>query len=174
MKRMQDLVGEGFQQRYHDRLEERDLKVYSEPTSVPMKVLKNLLDASPVAKGRLDDFTYLERQYVYFHYDMFSGSLSWGWTPDYEQQIKETLDAVKEEHGEKELIVARWAVWDRVCGLLCLDALLKSIYQCADCVSGITGYEGIYNYQWSDESIKWLRDNPPIERNPGRKLVKLQ
>ncbi len=107
MKRMQDLVDAEFHQKYPDRPEEEDLKVYSEPTSEPMKALKELLDASPVAKGRLDDFTYLERQYVYFHYDMFSGSHSWGWTSDYEQQIKDTLDTVKEEHGGKELMVVR-------------------------------------------------------------------
>ncbi|PBK62104.1 hypothetical protein ARMSODRAFT_1089269 [Armillaria solidipes] len=158
MKRMQDLVNEGFHQKYPDRPEEKDIKVYSEPTSESMKVLKELLDTSPVAKGRLDDFTDAERQYVYFHQDMFSGSQSWGWTSDYEQKIKDTLDVVKEEHGEKELTVARWAVRDR----------------CAECISGITVYDGVHSYQWSDESIKWLRDNPPIERNPGRKLVKLQ
>ncbi len=152
----------------------QEMTAYSEPTSEPMKALKKLLDASPVAKGRLDEFTDAEREYVYFHHDIFSGSQSWGWTSDYEQQIKDTLDAVKEEQGEKESMVARWAVRDKVCGLLCLDALLKAVYQCADCVSGITGYEGAYSYQWSDEPMKWLRDNPPIEQNPGRKLVKLQ
>ncbi|SJL17101.1 uncharacterized protein ARMOST_20643 [Armillaria ostoyae] len=125
--------------KYPDRPEEEDLKVYSEPTSESMKAPKKLLDASPVAKGRFD-FTDDEQQYVYFHHDMFSGSQSW------------------EEHGQNELMVARWAVRDR----------------CDECVAGITGYEGAYSYQWSDESIKWLRDNPPIERNPGRKLVKLQ
>ncbi|PBK96201.1 hypothetical protein ARMGADRAFT_1077706 [Armillaria gallica] len=62
--------------------------------SVRMKVLKNLLDASPVAKGRLDDFMGAGREYVYFHHDMFSGSQSWGWTSDYEQQIKDTLDVI--------------------------------------------------------------------------------
>ncbi|PBK96191.1 hypothetical protein ARMGADRAFT_1142945 [Armillaria gallica] len=153
MKRIQDLVDAGFHQKYPDRPEEKEMTVYSEPTSEPMKALKKLLDASPVAKGRLDDFTYAERQYVYFHHDMFSGSQSWGSTSDYEQRINDTLDAVKEEHVEEELM---------------------AVYQCADCVSGITGYEGAYSYQWSDESIKWLRDNPSIERNPGRKLVKLQ
>ncbi|PBK96212.1 hypothetical protein ARMGADRAFT_1077717 [Armillaria gallica] len=140
MKRIQDLVDARFHQKYPDRPEEKDTRVYSEPKSESMKALKELLDASPVAKGRLDDFTDAEKEYVYFHHDMFSGSQSW------------------EEHVEKELMVARWAVRDR----------------CADCVSGITGYEGVYNYQWSDESMKWLRDNPPIERNLRRKLVKVQ
>lgn len=174
MKRIQALIDGEFYQKYPDRPEEEATIVYSEPMSESMKALKKLLDASPVAKGRLDDFTDDERQYVYFHHDMFSGAQSWGWMPEYQQKIKDALNVVQEEHGEKELMVARWAVRDKVRGLLCLDALLKAVSQCAKCISGIMGYEGDYIYQWSDESIKWLTDNPSIERKPGRKLVKPQ
>ncbi|KAK0222361.1 hypothetical protein IW262DRAFT_1553625 [Armillaria fumosa] len=138
MKRMQDLVDGGFHQEDTDRPEEDKMIVYSEPMSESMKALKKLLDVSPVAKGRLDDFTDDGRQYVYFHHDVLSGSQSWA--------------------REKELMVARRGVRDK----------------CAECISGIMGYEGVYIYQWSDESIKWLKDNLPIERNPGRQLVKPQ
>ncbi|KAK0460264.1 uncharacterized protein EV420DRAFT_1478780 [Desarmillaria tabescens] len=153
--RMQDLEDAEFHRQYPPRPEAEEMKAYSEPMSEPMKALKELVDASPVAKGRYE-FTADEEQYVYFHHDMFSGSKSWGWRSEYEQRIKDALDVVKKEHGQNELMVARWAVRDKR----------------AECVGGITGNSAVHCYQWSDDSVKWLGDNPSIECHAPRRLVK--